>query len=61
MPQIDTANYQAVGSQGDKVSVLMPKRSMTADEAMVHAAWLVTIAQINSTITFDEAIDAVQR
>jgi len=58
---IDTANYQAVGSQGDKVTVLMPKRSMTADEAMVHAAWLVTIAQINSTITFNEALDAVQR
>lgn len=43
--QIDIGNRQMVGSQGDHVVVVMPQARMTPAEAMVHAAWLVTIAE----------------
>lgn len=41
----DTPNYQFAAMQGDRVMVLNPKPIMTPDEARLHAAWLVTIAE----------------
>lgn len=37
-------NKQFVGLQGDHVVILNPTNRMTAQEAMVHAAWLVLVA-----------------
>lgn len=41
---MDTANWQGVGTQGDTVVVAPPKRRMTRQEALAHAAWLVSVA-----------------
>jgi hypothetical protein len=43
--EIDIGNTQLVGVQGGDVVVILPRGIMTPAEAMVHAAWLVTIAE----------------
>lgn len=45
--EIDIGNYQAVGARGDQIVVILPKRTMTKEEALVHAAWLVAMADDN--------------
>ena len=54
MSEIDTTNIQIVGSQGGDVVVMMPRRRMSPTEAMVHAAWLVAIAETQALMTGDE-------
>ena len=44
MTDIDVGNYQLVGVQGSTISVSAPRESMTKYAALVHAAWLVTLA-----------------
>lgn len=44
--EIDTFNAQGVGGRGNTIVVLMPKREMTKMEALVHAAYLVTLAEM---------------
>ena len=42
----DLSNAQFVGANGHgEVSVLMPRSRMTRDQALVHAAWLVILAE----------------
>jgi len=41
---IDIDNIQLVGMAGDLITVLMPRQRMTKQEALVHAAWLVALA-----------------
>ena len=44
-PVRDLSNAQFVGANGlGQVTILMPKAVMTRDEALVHAAWLVILA-----------------
>lgn len=40
----DITNQQLVGAHGDNTVVTMPKREMTKQEALVHAAWIVALA-----------------
>ena len=40
----DIENQQLVGSHGESIVVQMPKLEMTPHEALVHAAWLVGVA-----------------
>jgi hypothetical protein len=43
---LDTGNNQFVGRNGlGQISVAMPRALMTREEAMVHAAWLVELAE----------------
>ncbi len=58
--EIDTLNRQMVGMRGNTIVVLLPKQEMTADEAMQHAAWLVTLAEMDAEHTFEEHLKAVQ-
>jgi hypothetical protein len=47
--EIDTFNKHMVGVQGGNIVVLMPPHGpMTKQEAMVFAAWLVTLADTTS-------------
>jgi hypothetical protein len=39
----DITNYQLVSAASDDIAVLRPKTRMTKHEALVHAAWLVTL------------------
>lgn len=55
---IDTFNYQFVGSMGDTVMVLSPKQQMTKTEALTHAAWLVLVAADGDTDEFTRILDA---
>lgn len=58
---MDTANVQFVGAAGpDAVTVMMPKIHMSADEALMHAAWLVAIAEHSASFSFAEALAAVR-
>ena len=63
MAEIDTTNAQMVSlDKGVNVGVLFPRRSMTPDEALVHAAWLVVMAEIVGAEPgrFDEVLAAVR-
>jgi len=58
MENIDTANAQLVGVQGNLIRVMMPKTVMTKEEALVHAAWLVSMACDDER--FKEILQAVR-
>ena len=55
---IDTGNYQLVGCGGEDILVMMPKKKMTKKEALLHAAWLVALADDNDE--FGKILDAVR-
>lgn len=46
----DLMNVQLVGSRAGNVVIVLPRAIMTRREALVHAAWLVAVAE-----TFDRA------
>lgn len=60
MAEIDTTNKQLVALRGEIVTVLRPATQMTADEAMVHAAWLVSLAEPFASADFKDVLDEVQ-
>ena len=43
--EIDTGNHQLVSLRGSSIVILAPKREMTPDEAVLHAAWLIAMAE----------------
>ncbi len=55
---IDVTNYQMVSMQGDTIVVLRASPKMTKREALVHAAWLVTLADDENE--FQKILGAVQ-
>lgn len=60
--KLDTLNRQSVGLQGTEVVILLPRNRMTADEAMMFAAYLITMAQMadSKLPSFVEYVRAVQ-
>lgn len=60
----DTTNaFMVAGSGGGRIAVmnLMAVRSMSADDALLLAAWLVAMAEIGSPeFTFEEYLAAVK-
>ncbi len=42
--EYDCTNLQAVGMNGDEIVILMPRARMTKAEALIHAGWLVVLA-----------------
>ena len=57
---LETFNRWGVGVQADKVCVLLPPRGpMTGDEALILAAWLVTLADPLGE-RFQQVLDKVQ-
>lgn len=62
---IDVANTQMVGTNGQEISVFLPRQVMTPTEALVHAGWLVVLAETagigdDSVPTFDEVRQAIE-
>jgi hypothetical protein len=58
--EIDITNIQAVGVKGDDIVVLAPKQIMSKQEALVHAAWLVCLAdEENAGDLFEEILTKV--
>jgi hypothetical protein len=61
---VSTANKHVVGVRGDKVIVMAPPSQLTAEEALVFAAWLVTMAECVQTDDnappFEKYLEAVK-
>jgi hypothetical protein len=56
---MDTTNWQLVGVRGEDVAVQAPKRIMTREQALLHAAWLVVMAGDDDQ-KFTEILQAVR-
>jgi hypothetical protein len=41
---VDTSNRQLVGVRGDLITVMFPQQTMSKSSALVHAAYLVLLA-----------------
>lgn len=58
---MDTANKFLVGVRGDKIAMLDPPRGeMSKDDALLLAAWLVTLADDEKPYKFLNLIAAIQ-
>lgn len=58
--EIDTSNKYLVGSRGNGVVVISCGLTLSANDAMNLAAWLVSVAQINTDVKFDDVLKAIQ-
>ena len=56
MGEIDAeiANWQLAGVRGQRVLVGLPSREMSPLEALVHAAYLVSMAEMAAMISHEE-------
>lgn len=60
--KIDTANKFMIGVRGDRVNILNPPTRLTelsADEAMLLAAYLVAVIEHKATHSFQDVLEAV--
>lgn len=58
---IETMNKFVVGARGDRIVILnFPPSPMTAEDALLLAAWLVSIADPHSHNDFADVLAAVQ-
>lgn len=57
---IDTSNDYLVGARGDGLVVMRPPRSLTMDEALRFAAWLVVMADGQGEHRFSDVLSAVE-
>jgi hypothetical protein len=60
--EIDVTNWQMVSLKGDEIIVMRPKVQMSPEQALVQAAWLVSMAEITDTRLegkFQQYLDAV--
>lgn len=61
MAEIETLNKFLVASKGKEIGFLKPvPGSMSADDALLLAAYLVTMAEVSATHKFQEVLDAVE-
>lgn len=59
--EVDVPNVQLVGMNlGGLISIGAPRRQMSADAAIIHAAWLVAIAEPNAAVKFADALEAAK-
>lgn len=56
---IDTTNSQFVGIAGNSIVIGAPKQIMTREQALIHAAWIVTIVH-PSLERWNEILDTIQ-
>lgn len=60
MSEIDTTNKWMVGCRAKNVIVFKPPREMSADEALVFAAWVVAMARPFTTTKFEDVLESVE-
>ncbi len=58
LKQVDYGNYQGVAGHGDRIAVLLPLQDMTLGQALVHAAWIVALADHEEQ--FDEILSRIR-
>lgn len=59
MEDIDVTNEQLVCVNGIAIAVLNPSMVMTKEQALVHAAWLVVLAEEKEG-EFEKVLEAVK-
>lgn len=52
-------NDQQVGALGDDIVIGIPPTRLSADKALVFAAWIVLLAEPNASVTFEATMDAM--
>lgn len=61
MNKINTANKFMVGVQGKNIVVGMPPRvPISPDDAMLFAAYLVSMAEMDTETKFEDVLEAIQ-
>lgn len=60
MKGIEVMNRYMVGGNGKTLSVMLPVNEATPDEMLLHAAWIVTMAEPFADRKFEEYIEAVR-
>jgi len=62
MAEIETLNMFFVSAGGGKVVIMKPpaRGVLTPDEAMNLAAYLVSLAEMDATVKFEDVLKAVQ-
>lgn len=58
--EIDTTNIGMVSTHGRDFKALRGGITMTPDQALVHAAWLVALAEPFAEHSFAEVLEAVR-
>lgn len=56
---IDIVNRQGVALSDGAIIVFFPHQRMTPDAALVHAAWLVAVAGVDASISFERILARV--
>jgi len=51
---LDTSNDQMVSVKGDNIQVLRPKMTMTREEAVRHACWILVLAGLDRSHVFQQ-------
>ena len=59
-PAIDPINKYLVSGNGQTLTVMVPVKNATPDQVLLHAAWLVTMAEPFADRKFEEYIEAVR-
>ena len=57
---LDTSNRFMVGGNGKTLTVMLPVVDATPDEILLHAAWLVTMAEPFAEHSFEDYQTAVR-
>lgn len=57
---IETANKYLVGGNAKTLTVMLPVVDVTPDEILLHAAWLVTMAEPFAERSFEDYQEAVR-
>ncbi len=60
MSEIDTFNKFLEGSHADSFVILHPPRVLTADDALLLAAYLVAMAEPTASHPFHQVLEAVK-
>jgi hypothetical protein len=57
---VETPNKHFVGIRAKNVVIMNPPRELSADDALVFAAWIVALARIHSTVAFEDVLEQVE-
>lgn len=57
---LDVSNKWMVGAAGPNVVILRPPTSLSVDDALVFAAWIVALAEYRAKTPFADVLEKVQ-
>jgi hypothetical protein len=57
---LDVTNKFLVGAAGPNIVIMNPPRSLSVDDALVFAAWIVALAEYRAKTPFADVLEKVQ-